>query len=68
MKLSRRRPIRDLTISTSAVSARIIRAGAFFLFGDQAVRFINDGIDKDIFRRLANRADGQLLTSGPTRE
>jgi len=43
-------------------------SGASFLFGDRAVKFLNHGIDKDIFRRLAHRADGQLLTSGPTRE
>jgi hypothetical protein len=43
-------------------------SGAGFLFGDRAVRFVNKSIDPDIYRRLANRADGQLLTSGPTRE
>jgi prepilin-type N-terminal cleavage/methylation domain-containing protein len=39
-----------------------------FLFGDRAVKFLNLGIDKDVFQRLANRADGKLLESGPTRE
>jgi prepilin-type N-terminal cleavage/methylation domain-containing protein len=43
-------------------------SGAAFLFGDRAVMFLNQGIDKDIFQHLANRADGQLLTGGPTRE
>jgi prepilin-type N-terminal cleavage/methylation domain-containing protein len=43
-------------------------SGAGFLFGDRAVKFLNLGIDKDIFQRLANRADGKLLESGPTRE
>ena len=43
-------------------------AGAGFLFGDRAVKFLNLDIDKDIFKQLANRADGKLLKSGPTRE
>jgi prepilin-type N-terminal cleavage/methylation domain-containing protein len=43
-------------------------SGATFLFGDRAVKFVNRDIDKEIFRRLAHRADGQLITSGPTRE
>jgi len=43
-------------------------AGCHFLFGDQAVRFLNRAIEADIYRRLAHRADGQLLESGPTRE
>lgn len=43
-------------------------SGAGFLFGDGAERFLNQEIDKEIYQRLAHRADGQLLTSGPTRE
>jgi prepilin-type N-terminal cleavage/methylation domain-containing protein len=43
-------------------------SGASFLFGDRAVKFVNRGIDKVILQRLASRADGQLLSSGPTRE
>ena len=43
-------------------------SGASFLFGDRAVKFINQDIDKDILQQLANRADGRLLTGGPTRE
>ena len=42
--------------------------GANFLFGDRAVRLLNQAIDPAIYRQLAHRADGQLLTSGPTRE
>jgi prepilin-type N-terminal cleavage/methylation domain-containing protein len=42
--------------------------GAGFLFGDGAVKFLEQDIDKEIFQRLAHRADGQLLTAGPTRE
>ncbi len=43
-------------------------SGMNFLFGDRAVRFVNRDLDKDIFQRLANRADGKLLERGPTRE
>ena len=38
------------------------------LFGDGAVRSVMDGIDVKLLRLLANRADGQLLTEGPTRQ
>jgi len=38
-----------------------------FLFGDGAVRAISDSINAGIMRQLADRADGKLLTSGPTR-
>ena len=43
-------------------------AGANFLFGDVAVRFISPAIDREIYRQLGHRADGKLLKSGPTRE
>ncbi len=43
-------------------------AGASFLFGDVSVRFVNAAIDQDVYEQLGNRADGKLLTSGPTRE
>ena len=43
-------------------------SGAGFLFGDGAVKFLTQDIDKEIFQHLAHRADGQLLTAGPTRE
>jgi prepilin-type N-terminal cleavage/methylation domain-containing protein len=43
-------------------------SGAGFLFGDRAVKFLNQDIDKDVFQQLANRADGKLLEKGPTRE
>ncbi len=42
--------------------------GANFLFGDGAVRFIPASIDLGILQQLANRADGKLLTGGPTRD
>lgn len=42
--------------------------GANFLFGDGAVNFINSDIDMKVFQQLANRADGKLLDSGPTRQ
>jgi len=34
--------------------------GAYFLFGDGAVRFLNQWISPPIFRQLGNRADGEL--------
>ena len=43
-------------------------AGANFLLGDGAVRFFNLAIDQQVYEQLGNRADGKLLTSGPTRE
>ncbi len=41
--------------------------GVNFLFGDGAVRFVSSTIDLGILQQLANRADGKLLTGGPTR-
>jgi prepilin-type processing-associated H-X9-DG protein len=35
-------------------------AGANFVFGDGSVHFISRSIDRQIFRRLGNRADGEL--------
>jgi len=43
-------------------------AGANFLFGDAAVRFVARPINQEVYQQLAHRADGKLLTSGPTRE
>jgi prepilin-type processing-associated H-X9-DG protein len=43
-------------------------AGANFLFGDGAVRFVNRLIDQGVYEQLGHRADGKLLKSGPTRE
>jgi prepilin-type N-terminal cleavage/methylation domain-containing protein/prepilin-type processing-associated H-X9-DG protein len=43
-------------------------AGANFLFGDGAVRFISRDIDQDVYQQLGDRADGKLLKGGPTRE
>jgi prepilin-type N-terminal cleavage/methylation domain-containing protein len=39
-----------------------------FLFGDGAVRALSDDTAPAVLRQLGHRADGQLLTSGPTRE
>ena len=39
-----------------------------FLFGDGAVRSLNDDIDLALLEQLGNRADGKLLTDGPTRQ
>jgi prepilin-type N-terminal cleavage/methylation domain-containing protein len=41
---------------------------ANFLFGDGAVRVLKNDIDPPLFQQLGHRADGKLLTSGPTRE
>jgi prepilin-type N-terminal cleavage/methylation domain-containing protein len=43
-------------------------AGANFLFGDRAVKFINSLIEQEVYQQLGHRADGKLLKSGPTRE
>jgi prepilin-type N-terminal cleavage/methylation domain-containing protein/prepilin-type processing-associated H-X9-DG protein len=42
--------------------------GANILFGDGAVRFLNDQIDNDLYQQYGHRADGKLIRSGPTRE
>lgn len=39
-----------------------------FVFGDGAVRAIENNIDLDLFARLGSRNDGKLLEGGPTRE
>jgi len=38
-----------------------------FLFGDGAVRSISNAIKLPVLQQLGHRADGELLTSGPTR-
>jgi prepilin-type N-terminal cleavage/methylation domain-containing protein/prepilin-type processing-associated H-X9-DG protein len=43
-------------------------AGVNFLFGDGQVRFVSTAIDQGVYEQLGHRADGKLLTSGPTRE
>ena len=43
-------------------------AGANFLFGDGTVRFVDQGIDMEIYQQLGDRADGKLLRGGPTRQ
>ncbi|MGA2616450.1 MAG: DUF1559 domain-containing protein [Thermoguttaceae bacterium] len=42
--------------------------GAFFLFGDGAVRFLHEGLDMAVYQQLGDRADGKLLAGDPTRE
>ena len=41
--------------------------GTNFLFGDGAVRLLSQDIARNVFQQLGHRADGKLLTSGPTR-
>ncbi len=38
------------------------------LFGGGSVQCVNVEIDATVLQQLGNRADGKLLTSGPTRE
>ena len=38
--------------------------GANFAFGDGSVKFLKAGISKKVFRRLGNRADGELVDAG----
>ena len=38
------------------------------LFGDGAVRAVGLGCDKTILGLLGDRADGEMILSGPTRE
>jgi len=42
--------------------------GAHFLFGDGAVRFLSVQVDMGLYQQYGHRADGKLITSGPTRE
>jgi prepilin-type N-terminal cleavage/methylation domain-containing protein/prepilin-type processing-associated H-X9-DG protein len=42
--------------------------GANLLFGDGAVRFVNEHIDTPIYQQYGHRADGKLVREGPTRE
>jgi hypothetical protein len=35
--------------------------GAYFVFGDGAVRFLSSTIDPSVLRCLANRRDGQIV-------
>jgi len=41
--------------------------GGNFLFGDGAVRLISQAINTKVYQQLGHRADGKLLTDGPTR-
>jgi len=43
-------------------------AGCNMLFGDSAIRFVNQQIDPPVLQQLGSRADGKLVTEGPTRE
>jgi prepilin-type processing-associated H-X9-DG protein len=41
--------------------------GCNILFGDGRATFLGEGIDQKVLEQLGNRADGQLIQSGPTR-
>ena len=38
--------------------------GANFGFGDGSVRFVSETVQRDVYRRLANRADGEMISDG----
>jgi prepilin-type N-terminal cleavage/methylation domain-containing protein len=38
--------------------------GALFAIGDGSVRFISSNVDNTTYQRLANRADGQIISAG----
>ena len=46
---------------TSAASAAGTALGANFLFCDGSVRFLKKSIDREVFRRLGHRADGEII-------
>lgn len=63
------------TGSTNPAAAKVIpgrtggfssyhRSGANFAFGDGSVRFIKNGVDRDVYRRLGQRNDGALISEG----
>jgi len=64
-KTSEERPASDLYVGGFGAYHP---AGANFLFGDGAVRFVNSTIDQEVYQQLGDRADGKLLKSGPTRD
>ena len=37
--------------------------GANFLFGDGSVRFLKQTINTTVYRNLANRADGEMISA-----
>jgi prepilin-type processing-associated H-X9-DG protein len=39
------------------------KEGSNFLFGDGSVRYLQDRIDPDVYRSLAHRADGNLISA-----
>jgi len=65
----------DETIKPAAAAADLFVGGfgsshpavCNFLFGDGAVHSIDKNIALPLLQQLANRADGKLLTQGPTR-
>lgn len=60
-------PINSQVSSTQAADVRFVggfasrhEGGANFGLGDGSVRFIHESINRELFRRLGNRADGEL--------
>ncbi len=41
--------------------------GTHMLFGDGAVRYVDNAVSARVLRQLGNRADGELVTDGPVR-
>jgi prepilin-type N-terminal cleavage/methylation domain-containing protein len=58
------RPVNDLHVGGFS-SAHV--GGCNFLFGDGDVRYVGQQMELSVLQQLANRADGKLLTQGPTR-
>jgi prepilin-type N-terminal cleavage/methylation domain-containing protein len=56
----------DVTNDNSSVNATIAASnhpgGAFFCFGDGAVRFLEEWIQFDVYNRLGDRRDGQSVS------
>lgn len=48
--------------------ASVHPGGVNFAFGDGAIRFVSENINPKIYQQLGHRADGKLLTGGPTRD
>ncbi|MFM9962126.1 MAG: DUF1559 domain-containing protein [Planctomycetaceae bacterium] len=69
MNLRDQFPLRDTAGNPITVTADFVggfssyhTGGAHFLLGDGAVRFLNETIEQSVYRRLANRSDGQPVS------
>jgi prepilin-type N-terminal cleavage/methylation domain-containing protein/prepilin-type processing-associated H-X9-DG protein len=73
-EIAAEQPAKPVVLPTSADDLKVGGFGSVhgtstnFLFGDGAVRPIENDIDLELFARLGSRNDGKLLEGGPTRE